>query len=40
MTPQQATSYRQRLLAMRTALLGQIATQRGGVLGRACHQRK
>jgi len=35
MTSQQATSYRQRLLAMRTTLLGQIATQRGGVLGRA-----
>ena len=35
MTPQQATPYRQRLLAMHTALLGQMATQRGGVLGRA-----
>lgn len=35
MTPQQATSYRQQLLDMRTALLGQLAGQRGGVLGQA-----
>ena len=35
MTPQQATPYRQQLLEMRTVLLEQMATQRGGVLGRA-----
>lgn len=35
MTPQQATPYRQQLLKMRTVLLEQMATQRGGILGRA-----
>ena len=35
MTPQQASPYRQQLLAMRTALLAQMNAQRGGVLGRA-----
>ena len=35
MTPQQASPYRQQLLAMRTALLGQLNAQRGGLLGRA-----
>ena len=35
MTPQQATPYRQQLMEMRTVLHEQIATQRGGALGRA-----
>lgn len=35
MTPEQATPYRQRLLDMRTALLEQINSQRGGAFGRA-----
>ena len=35
MTPQQATPYRQQLLGMRTALLEQLAGQRGGVLDQA-----
>ena len=35
MTSQQASSYRQQLLTMRTALLGQMSSQRGGMLGRA-----
>ena len=35
MTPQQATPYRRQLLEMRTALLAQMTTQRGGALGRA-----
>jgi DnaK suppressor protein len=34
MNQQQATPYRQQLMAMRAALLTQIAEQRGGVLGR------
>ena len=35
MNPQQALSYRQQLLEMRTVLLEQMTTQRGGALGRA-----
>jgi DnaK suppressor protein len=35
MDSQQATPYRQQLQAMHTALLAQIAEQRGGVVGRA-----
>lgn len=35
MSPQQANSYRQQLLLMRTALLEQLSEQRGGALGRA-----
>ncbi|MEO5659511.1 MAG: TraR/DksA family transcriptional regulator [Polaromonas sp.] len=35
MTPQQAIPYRQHLLVMRSALLGQMDGQRGGALGRA-----
>lgn len=35
MRPEQATSYRQQLLALRTTMLAQMSDQRGGVLGRA-----
>lgn len=35
MSPEQATPYRQQLMAMRTTLLSQISDQRGGVRGRA-----
>ena len=35
MSPEQATPYRQQLMAMRTTMLGQMSDQRGGVLGRA-----
>lgn len=35
MTPELATPYRQKLQAMRTTLLEQIAQQRGGVVSRA-----
>ena len=35
MTPEQTTAHRTQLLEQRTALLAQIAQQRGGVIGRA-----
>ncbi|MBG6075240.1 TraR/DksA family transcriptional regulator [Polaromonas sp. CG_9.11] len=35
MTPEQATPYRQQLIAMHTAMLAQMSDQRGGLLGRA-----
>lgn len=35
MSPEQATPYRQQLMAMRTTMLGQMSNQRGGLLGRA-----
>ena len=35
MTPEQATSYRQQLTDICTAILAQISDQRGGTLGRA-----
>jgi DnaK suppressor protein len=35
MDKQQAASYRQQLVVMRTSLLAQMAEQRGGVIGRA-----
>lgn len=35
MNPQQAAPYQQQLFTLRTALLAQIAEQRGGVLSRA-----
>jgi DnaK suppressor protein len=35
MDKQQATDYQKQLVAMRTALLAQMAEQRGGVVGRA-----